>query len=54
MARLELDGLTKVFEGDSGPIVAVEELDLDINDGEFVVVVGPSGCGKSTDRKSVV
>ncbi|PSP42284.1 sugar ABC transporter ATP-binding protein [Halobacteriales archaeon QH_6_64_20] len=53
MARLELDGLTKVFEGDSGPIVAVEELDLDINDGEFVVVVGPSGCGKSTTLRTV-
>ena len=53
MARLELDNLTKVFEGDSGPIVAVEELSLDINDGEFVVVVGPSGCGKSTTLRTV-
>ncbi|ESS04373.1 MAG: carbohydrate ABC transporter ATP-binding protein, CUT1 family, partial [uncultured archaeon A07HR67] len=38
----------KVFESSGGPLVAVEELDLEIPDGEFVVVVGPSGCGKST------
>jgi multiple sugar transport system ATP-binding protein len=48
MARVEFNDVTKVFEDSSGPIVAVEELSLDIPDGEFVVFVGPSGCGKST------
>jgi multiple sugar transport system ATP-binding protein len=48
MARVEFNDVTKVFEDSSGPIVAVEELTLDIPDGEFVVFVGPSGCGKST------
>ncbi|MFC6734240.1 MULTISPECIES: ABC transporter ATP-binding protein [unclassified Haladaptatus] len=53
MASLQLDKLTKVFDGSSGLIVAVEELDLDIKDGEFIVVVGPSGCGKSTTLRMV-
>ncbi|MFH5800680.1 ABC transporter ATP-binding protein [Haladaptatus sp. CMAA 1911] len=48
MANVEFDNVTKVFDGSSNTIVAVEELDLKIRDGEFVVFVGPSGCGKST------
>ena len=45
MAEITLTGITKRFEGD---VVAVDAVDLDIADGEFVVLVGPSGCGKST------
>ncbi|WP_042663578.1 xylose/arabinose ABC transporter ATP-binding protein XacK [Haloferax sp. ATB1] len=49
MARLTLDDVTKVYTDDGGgDIVAVEDLSLDIDDGEFLVLVGPSGCGKST------
>ncbi|WP_424009106.1 xylose/arabinose ABC transporter ATP-binding protein XacK [Haloferax denitrificans] len=49
MARLTLDDVTKVYTDDGGDdIVAVEEISLDIDDGEFLVLVGPSGCGKST------
>ncbi|WP_049897095.1 MULTISPECIES: xylose/arabinose ABC transporter ATP-binding protein XacK [unclassified Haloferax] len=49
MARLTLDDVTKVYTDEGGgDIVAVEELSLDIDDGEFLVLVGPSGCGKST------
>jgi multiple sugar transport system ATP-binding protein len=51
MAKLEIEKLTKEF-GD-GSIVAVENLDLDVDDGEFVVVVGPSGCGKSTTLNTI-
>ena len=45
MAEITLDKLTKVY-GDGTR--AVSELDLEIADGEFVVLVGPSGCGKTT------
>ncbi|RRJ27677.1 ABC transporter ATP-binding protein [Halocatena pleomorpha] len=44
MARLTLDHVTKRY----GDVVAVDDLSLDITDGEFITLVGPSGCGKST------
>ena len=53
MARLELEEVTKVFDTSAETIVAVEELSLDIDDGEFIVVVGPSGCGKSTTLRMI-
>ncbi|HEX5696057.1 MAG TPA: sn-glycerol-3-phosphate ABC transporter ATP-binding protein UgpC [Acidimicrobiia bacterium] len=45
MARINMEGLGKVYEDGTR---AVGNLDLEINDGEFLVLVGPSGCGKST------
>jgi multiple sugar transport system ATP-binding protein len=44
MADIVLDGITKVF----GDVIAVNNVSLSVNDGEFMVLVGPSGCGKST------
>jgi NitT/TauT family transport system ATP-binding protein len=48
MAKLSLRGVTKRFHGRGGEVTALEEIWLDVQDGEFVVLVGPSGCGKST------
>jgi multiple sugar transport system ATP-binding protein len=45
MADIVLDGVTKRYPDGT---VAVHELDLEIADGEFVILVGPSGCGKTT------
>jgi multiple sugar transport system ATP-binding protein len=45
MAHIVLRSVTKRYAGD---VIAVHDLDLDIRDKEFVVLLGPSGCGKST------
>lgn len=52
MGRVTFDNVTKVYDG-SNMIVAVEELDFEIENGEFLVLVGPSGCGKSTTLRMV-
>ena len=50
MATVTLDHVFKRFSGDT---TAVHDLDLDIADGEFLVLVGPSGCGKTTALRCV-
>ncbi|MFC1960422.1 ABC transporter ATP-binding protein [Chloroflexota bacterium] len=42
--KVKIDNLTKTF----GKVVAVQDLDLEVEDGEFVAFLGPSGCGKTT------
>jgi multiple sugar transport system ATP-binding protein len=49
MARVRFDHVTKAF----GDVIALRELDLEVYDGEFLVLVGPSGCGKSTALRLV-
>ena len=50
MARVVFDGATKVYPG---PVVAVDDLSLEVGEGEFLILVGPSGCGKSTALRMV-
>ena len=50
MAGIRFSGVTKQF--DDGTI-AVDDLDLEINDGEFMIFVGPSGCGKTTALRMI-
>src|SRR6201986_4338145 len=50
MSEIVLDGVTKVF--DDG-YEAVKDMNLDIGDGEFMLLVGPSGCGKSTALRMI-
>ena len=45
MAEIVMEGLGKIYPGGTR---AVGDVDLEIHDGEFLVLVGPSGCGKST------
>ncbi len=45
---LELTGLTKVFDTDGAPFVAVKDVNAEVEAGEFVALLGHSGCGKST------
>src|SRR4029079_1149230 len=49
MATVTFDKATRLYPGADRP--AVDRLDLDIADGEFLVLVGPSGCGKSTSLR---
>ncbi|WP_117594527.1 ABC transporter ATP-binding protein [Haloprofundus halophilus] len=48
MASAEYDDVYKVFDSGEDEVVAVEDLSLTVEEGEFLVLVGPSGCGKST------
>jgi len=53
MAETTIDGVAKRFDSGGGTIVAVDDLSIDIRDGEFLVLVGPSGCGKSTTLRTI-
>ncbi len=50
MARVELQDVTKVYDRN---VIAVNKVNIEINDKELVVLVGPSGCGKSTTLRMI-
>jgi multiple sugar transport system ATP-binding protein len=49
MATVTFKGATRIYPGSTKP--ALDKLDLEVQDGEFLVLVGPSGCGKSTSLR---
>ena len=50
MARIVFDQVTMTYPGG---VQAIDDLSLEIGDGEFMVFVGPSGCGKTTALRSI-
>ena len=50
MPEVNIKNLDKIYDGG---VQAVYDFNLDIEDGEFIVLVGPSGCGKSTTLRMV-
>jgi multiple sugar transport system ATP-binding protein len=52
--NVRIDGFTKVFQDQNGDdVVAVEDVNIDVRRGEFLVFVGPSGCGKTTTLRTI-
>ncbi len=50
---ISIRGLEKTFPSDRGPVRAVNKINLDVAENEFVVLLGPSGCGKTTTLRCV-
>ncbi|GAB3428135.1 ABC transporter ATP-binding protein [Massilia solisilvae] len=48
MKTIHINGVNKVFSSHGSDVVALKDINLTINSGEFVCLLGPSGCGKST------
>src|SRR2546430_15292954 len=54
MAKVTVNHVYKIYPGEKGSsVTAVEDVNLEIADREFVVLVGPSGCGKSTTLRMI-
>jgi NitT/TauT family transport system ATP-binding protein len=46
--KLSVEGASKVYAGKSGAVHALDDLSLDVAEGELITILGPSGCGKTT------
>jgi NitT/TauT family transport system ATP-binding protein len=53
MLKIKIENLFKIYNSRSGRVSALENINLDIQQNEFVTLVGPSGCGKSTLLKII-
>ena len=53
MAVIELEGVARRYAVGDGEVTALHDVDLDVGEGEFLVVLGPSGCGKTTLLKQI-
>ena len=52
--RIRVSGLTKTYVRRSGePVLAIDDVALDVSQGEFLVLLGPSGCGKTTLLRAI-
>jgi NitT/TauT family transport system ATP-binding protein len=47
-AKLSVNGATKFYQTRSGPVHALDNVSVDVREGEFLCIIGPSGCGKTT------
>ncbi len=46
--KLEVKDLTKIYHSQNGDVTAIDHVNLQVEESEFVMIVGPSGCGKTT------
>ena len=46
--KLQVRGLSKIYEDNGREVVALKDVDLEVKESEFVMIVGPSGCGKTS------